>query len=173
VRRTSPFRLIVLASIIAVTVAACTGRGPDGAKPAPRVSLPSSPTALPTFTSQQFQVLLKQLRGKPVVVNIWASWCGPCRSEAPQLAIVSKQYAGKVQFLGVDIQDQTVPARAFIEKYGWIYPSVADPTGAIRNGLGLIGVPVTLVFDRNGSVAFTWSGAVTTEILRAELAKLV
>jgi thiol-disulfide isomerase/thioredoxin len=164
-------RVLLLVAALAVTPlvgTACTHTSTANT----RVSLPSSPTALPTFTPAQFDALLKSLRGKTVVVNVWASWCGPCIAEAPGLASLSKQYQGRVQFVGVDIQDQVQPARAFIEKYGWRYPSVADPTGAIRNDLGLVGQPVTIVFDTTGKRVFVAPGAVSEKTLQAQLAKL-
>jgi len=106
------------------------------------------------------------LRGKPVVVNIWASWCGPCTAEAPGLAREARRLQGKVQFLGVDIIDHLPPARAFIRKYGWPYPSVFDPKGAIRDDLGFIGQPITVVYDASGKQVFTQSGAVSEEDLQ-------
>ena len=134
--------------------------------------LPTSATALPPFTPEQFQILLKQLRGTPVVVNVWASWCGPCIAEAPGLAALSKKYSGKVQFIGVDIEDAATPARKFIQKYGWTYPSVADPQGEIRNSLGLVGQPVTYVFDSSGKQVFAQAGPVGKQALDDELSKL-
>jgi cytochrome c biogenesis protein CcmG, thiol:disulfide interchange protein DsbE len=116
---------------------------------------------------QQFHDLLCQLRGKPVVVNVWASWCGPCVAEAPDLAAIAADYRGQVQFVGVDIQDQVGPARAFIDKVGWAYPSVFDPTGAIRDSFGVLGAPHTLFYDANGAHTFTWSGPVRKAILQS------
>jgi thiol-disulfide isomerase/thioredoxin len=127
--------------------------------------LPATPTALPTMDEESFDQLLCQLRGKPVVVNIWASWCGPCIFEAPELAKAAEAYQGQVQFVGVDLQDQLPPARTFIDKYGWVYPSVSDPKGDIRDSFGVIGVPNTLFFDENGRRTSVWSGPVTQEIL--------
>ena len=120
-----------------------------------------------------FQQLLGQLRGTPVLVNIWASWCGPCIAEAPGLEQLAKEFQGRVRFVGVDLEDQPGPARAFIARYGWTFPSVADPTGAIRNGMGLVGQPVTLIYDRTGARVFLWPGAITADRIRAELNKVV
>ena len=166
-------RLCPLIAVIALIVAACARSSGD--KPPAAVSgalLPASATALPAFTPQQFQILLRQLRGTPVVVNVWASWCGPCIAEAPGLAALSKQYLGRVQFVGIDVQDQVGPARAFIRRFGWTYPSVADPTGAVRNSLGLVGQPVTLVYDRSGRRVFVGPGPVSRQTLASQLSKL-
>jgi cytochrome c biogenesis protein CcmG/thiol:disulfide interchange protein DsbE len=163
-------RLVVAASAVAFLSVACTG---GNGQPTGPVSLPASPTALPTFSSSQFKQLLTTLHGTPVVVNVWASWCGPCIVEAPRLARLGREFQGKVQFVGVDIEDQVAPARAFIRKYGWTYPSVFDPTGGIRNGLGYIGQPVTILYDRAGKRVFVNSGAVSEADLRAHITQVL
>jgi thiol-disulfide isomerase/thioredoxin len=142
---------------------------PTAVAPSEQPLLPSSPTELPRFDPPRFRRLLAELRGTPVVVNVWASWCGPCRVEGPHLAALATEYEGRVQFLGVDIQDQLEPARAFVREFGWPYPSVFDPTGVIRDDLGFIGQPITVIFDANGRQVFSWSGAITRETLMAEL----
>jgi cytochrome c biogenesis protein CcmG, thiol:disulfide interchange protein DsbE len=162
--RAPSVRLVVAAALL-ILPAAC-----GSAKPRPGCGgatdlLPASPTALPTLDARGFRDLLCQLRGKPVVVNVWASWCGPCIFEAPDLASAAKEYAGQVQFVGVDVQDQLAPGRAFIEKYGWTYPSVFDPSAAIRDSFGLVGAPHTIFFDAQGGRSFVWSGPVTKEVL--------
>jgi thiol-disulfide isomerase/thioredoxin len=102
------------------------------------------------MTPTEFDAMLAELQGKPVVVNYWASWCGPCTKEAPELTSLSGQYGSRVHFVGVDVQDQIDPAREFIEQYGWDYPSVFDPDAAIRNARGLPGLPITIVYDQVG-----------------------
>ena len=92
--------------------------------------------------------------------------------EAPDIAAAAREFQGRVQFIGVDVLDQLGPARAFIRKYGWTFPSVFDPTAAIRNDLGVIGQPVTLVIDGSGKRVFTLSGAVKLDDLRKELTPL-
>lgn len=164
---------------VAIAAASCaSGGGPGRApsavscSPATPPLLPCSAAALPTYDLATFQRLLDQLHGKPVLVNIWASWCGPCIAEAPALTRLERAFGGKVQFVGVDILDAAGPARAFIEKYHWRYPSIADPTGAIRNGLGYVGQPVTIVYDSNGTKVFELSGPITEATLRRELSKV-
>src|SRR6266487_2716944 len=98
----------VLAAVAALVLAgaACT-RTPARDRPIPPLSsgvrLPATPDALPTFDLGAYRTLIAAVRGKPVVVNIWASWCGPCTAEAPELAKVSRRMRGQVQFLGIDI----------------------------------------------------------------------
>ena len=165
---------MALALAGAFLLAACSDApaSPAGHRESSAV-LPKSPVAIPMFTPLEFKQLLSRLQGKPVVVNIWASWCGPCTEEAPGLAAEARHFQGQAQFLGVDIADQLPQARAFIRKYGWPYPSVFDPTGAIRNDLGFIGQPVTVIYDASGKQAFTFSGPIPDKVLREELEDLL
>ena len=160
---------LVVAGLVAGVVFVVVGGGSSGSPSA--TALPSSATALPTVSNDQFKGMLADLRGKVVVVNIWASWCGPCRAEAPGLAQLSQQYADRVQFVGVDIDDQAAPARAFIQQYGWTYPSVADPQGEIKRGYGFLGQPDTLVYDAAGTRVWAGAGAVQTSDLQAAIDK--
>jgi thiol-disulfide isomerase/thioredoxin len=162
--------LVAALAIVTAVLAACTGSSTPN-KPATPTGplLPNSPTALPPFDPTTFQLLLDQLKGTPVVVNVWASWCGPCIKEAPALASAAQAYQGRVQFVGVDIIDHDGPARAFIEKYGWTYPSVFDETGAIRDAMGLIGQPQTVIYDGTGKRVCIRSGPSDEGFLTATL----
>jgi thiol-disulfide isomerase/thioredoxin len=169
-------RILLWCSLAVALIAASACGGADNPTVGDGVvaaRLPSSPTALPAFDPAQFRALLRRLQGRPVVVNIWASWCGPCVAEAPDLAQAAREYRGRVQFLGIDIQDHLAPARAFVRRFGWSYPSVFDATGAIRDDLGLIGQPNTVVYDSTGAKVFVTSGPVTLDALRPELDRLV
>ncbi|HYT78300.1 MAG TPA: TlpA disulfide reductase family protein [Actinomycetota bacterium] len=166
------FRLSAVAAAVLIVAAACSGASSGQATPPSGALLPKTPDALPQFSPAQFRQLLAQLRGRPVVVNIWASWCRPCIVEAPHLAAAAREFAGRAQFIGVDVLDRRAPARDFIRKYQWSYPSVFDPTAAIRDDLGFVGQPVTMVLDASGSLVFSQSGPITLEILRKELMSL-
>ncbi|WP_333774310.1 TlpA family protein disulfide reductase [Streptomyces sp. IBSBF 3136] len=99
-------------------------------------------------------------KGKVVVINVWGSWCGPCREEAQYFAKVSKAYEGKgVQFVGINTRDtSTTPAVAFEKEHGIGYPSLYDPTGKLmlRFDKGTLNpqlIPSTLILDKDGKVA--------------------
>ncbi|MGH2677944.1 MAG: TlpA family protein disulfide reductase [Actinomycetota bacterium] len=160
-------RALAVAAVLSLALAAC---GQDGTTDATSDSLlPADRLALPTFDLPTFQALIEELEGTPVVVNFWGSWCPPCEDEAPGLATVASELDGQAQFVGVDILDSRSPAREFILRFDWPYPSVFDPTGAIRDGLGYVGQPITLIYDRQGTLVFEWNGAIGESQLRREI----
>ncbi|HEX9891054.1 MAG TPA: TlpA disulfide reductase family protein [Actinomycetota bacterium] len=155
-------------------LAACAGPTEPDARPSPEGALlPEDRLELPAYDLAQYRAMIQELEGTPVVVNIWGSWCPPCRVEAPDLADVSAAYEGRVQFVGIDILDERQAARDFILEFDWQYPHIFDPTGAIRDGLGYIGQPVTIVHDAQGAVTFEWTGAVAEAQLTEEIEKVL
>ncbi len=122
------------------------------------------PSGLPAVTLPCLDggrdVELARLRG-PLVVNVWGTWCGPCRAEAPFLAEVSEQGAGKVTFLGVDYDDEAAAqtVAAFAAAAGWHYPQVLDRTMLLRSRLPVVGTPMTVLVRADGSVAQVHPGA--------------
>ncbi len=104
-------------------------------------------------------------KGKVVVVNFWASWCAPCRGEAPSLAKLAQvKQAQGVQFLGIDIKDAKSAALAFERTFGTPYPSIFDPDGQVTLGFRVVppsAVPSTLILDRQGRVAVRIIGLTT------------
>jgi cytochrome c biogenesis protein CcmG, thiol:disulfide interchange protein DsbE len=170
-------RSLVLSITAALVLLACAPRatsGGGGTDASPAASLlPKNRLDLPSFDLPKYQALLEELRGAPVVVNIWGSWCPPCRVEAPGLARLAREFEGDVQFVGVDILDVRESARQFILEFDWPYPSVFDEDAEIRDRLGYVGQPVTIVYDRDGTVTFEWVGAITEGLLRREIRKVI
>jgi cytochrome c biogenesis protein CcmG/thiol:disulfide interchange protein DsbE len=95
---------------------------------------------------------LSSLRGKAVVLNFWASWCSPCKREAPALQAVSKTWGKRVVVLGVDVNDFQGDARGFMRKYGLTYPVVHDNKNVTTPKYGLTGLPETFFLDRRGRI---------------------
>jgi len=137
-----------------------------------RIGKPAPPMAFTTFNGQRFD--LQELQGKPVVINFWASWCGPCRQEATVLERLWQTYGDSdVVFVGVDIQDSEKDARAFISEFGVSYPNGMDADGRISIDYGVIGIPVTFLVDRDGVVARRWVGGVRQSQITPWLDELV
>jgi len=111
---------------------------------------------------------LHSLRGKPVVLNFWASWCGPCKSEAPVLEGAWSKYRSKVQFVGVDFHDVTSDAKRFVDAHALTFPMVQDGSGDVtETRYGITQVPETFVLDRNGKVVLHLAGPVNGSVFRA------
>ena len=114
---------------------------------------------------------------KVLVVNVWASWCGPCRAEAPILAALSGKYASQgVQFVGVDTRDSDINGEAFTKTFAIPYPSLSDRSGqlllALSGSLPPSAIPSTLVLDRQGRVAGRIIGPVTGSGLGALIERI-
>jgi cytochrome c biogenesis protein CcmG, thiol:disulfide interchange protein DsbE len=102
------------------------------------------------------KLALASLRGKPVVLNFWASWCVPCKGEATMLEQAFQQYRKQgVVFVGVDYHDVTGDARTFLSHHGVTYPSVLDGSGLVADRYGVTGVPETYFIDRRGRLVGT------------------
>jgi thiol-disulfide isomerase/thioredoxin len=142
----------------------------SGAHPDYKRALAGSPPALAALHAQADQLLpggtdayekrVAALKGYPVVVNIWASWCGPCRFEFPTLQKLAARYGKRVAFLGVNSQDSDDAAETFLAEAPVPYPSYTDPgTGLIESLGGRGGLPDTAFYDRDGKLLFLRQGA--------------
>jgi cytochrome c biogenesis protein CcmG/thiol:disulfide interchange protein DsbE len=164
-------RLATLAAI-AILVTGCGGNGDT---PPPRGTV-SSPAALARQSSEilgggekAFTRQIEALRGHPVVVNKWASWCGPCRFEFPFFQRLARKYGKTIAFLGVDSRDSREGAEKFLEKFPIPYPSYYDRKGAVaRVFRGDRAFPVTAFYNREGELAFTKQGGYASQAALAE-----
>jgi thiol-disulfide isomerase/thioredoxin len=101
---------------------------------------------------------IAELRGFPVVVNVWASWCGPCREEFPYFQALAAERGDRVAFLGVNSEDSEDAALTFLEDYPLPYPSVVDGEGEVRDELLSPGLPATAFYDERGELVHTQPG---------------
>jgi len=109
-----------------------------------------------------------------MVVNFWATWCGPCRREQPGLERVWKEFRNRgVYFLGVNYRDDPVAAREYLKQFAVTYPSIQDQAGALAFDFGFVGLPDTYVVDRSGRIRYWGFGAVDERELRSLVTKLL
>lgn len=140
------------------------GEHPDYAQafagaPAPLAAQYKESNELLPGGNDAFEERVASLKGFPVVVNVWASWCGPCRFEFPTLQELSARYAKQVAFLGVNSQDSDDGAKTFLEEAPVPYPSYSDGDQGIVEALGAgPGLPKTAFYDRRGELCFLKQG---------------
>lgn len=169
--------LVVLALggvVLAVALArdeappALSGPVPFSERPAP-----GEQAALPDMTLDGFAdgapVALGAYRGRPLVVNFWATWCGPCVEEMPAFQEVATDLDEQVAFLGVDTRDAPAPAERFVADLGITYDLAADPEGTLGAGVGVFGLPTTLFVDPDGTIVHRATAPLDAEQLRAAL----
>jgi cytochrome c biogenesis protein CcmG/thiol:disulfide interchange protein DsbE len=137
--------------------------------PAPLARLYSRPAALVSGGPEEFRRQLRDLRGYPVVVNKWASWCGPCRHEFPFFQKQALKRGKRVAFLGVDAEDAREDARRFLAKLPVPYPSFFDPDLDIAQELEQErSFPTTTFYDTKGELVYTKPGGYASEAALAD-----
>lgn len=169
--RIGPLLLVAAASMAALATGCGTsasggggGSHPDYAKalagsPPPLAALHKQENQLLDGGQEAFEARLAQLRGYPVVVNLWASWCGPCRFEFPTLQKLSARYGKRVAFLGINSEDSSDAAETFLEEDPVPYPSYTDPGKELAESLGVhVGFPDTAFYDRRGKLVYLKQG---------------
>jgi thiol-disulfide isomerase/thioredoxin len=168
------FPLLIACCMLAAALLTGCGGGdePAGDVPTPaeaRAALRGSPPPLAALHAQANELLpgetaafgrrLAELRGYPVVVNAWGSWCGPCKEEFPVFQRVATRYGGSVGFIGLDVTDPEDDARAWLRANPVPYPSYLDPDEKIARKVGArVGLPTTVLYDRDGEVAYLHQG---------------
>lgn len=136
------------------------------------LSRPAPEFALTAIDGQPLS--LGALRGKTVVLNVWASWCEPCKAEAEELNRSYEQYKGRnVVFVGLAFNDDDSQVRKFAAAYKIPYALALDPDGKIAIDLGITGVPETYLIDSDGRITQKWVGPITARQLNGLLAPLV
>lgn len=141
--------------------------------PASDEEVPAHPEGLPDLTLDclggDTEVRLAGLRGQPMLVNVWAQWCGPCRTEAPFLREAAEE-RDDVLVLGIDFDDPDPSAAIdFADQAGWGWPQVADPDKKIAPELRVIGPPQSFLVDAEGRIVFTHVGPFTSTEQLTEL----
>jgi cytochrome c biogenesis protein CcmG/thiol:disulfide interchange protein DsbE len=129
------------------------------ARPAAELGRPAPSFELPVVESPPERIALGQLRGRRAVVNFWASWCAPCREEAPELARAARRFSEEIAFLGVNILDGREEALRYTDRYDIPYESARDTRAVVAKRFGVNGAPETFFLDERGNVVGKHIGA--------------
>jgi cytochrome c biogenesis protein CcmG/thiol:disulfide interchange protein DsbE len=172
VRRPSTKVIVVLAAcaaLVAAVIAIDSTAGHTAPSAAPR---PAPAFSLPSLRDPVQQVSLSAYRGHPVILNFFASWCGPCQRETPLLARFYRASRRNLMIIGVDADDKATAARRFVEANGVLYPVGFESTPAIADAYGVseIGIPETFFLDARHRIVKRILGDVTMQSLTAAVA---
>ncbi len=175
--------LILLTAVLALSLSACNGEGSDssGTDTTPATAAPTAPgetTAAtePDRTAPDFTVLdgegnevsLSELRGKPVVINFWATWCGPCKSELPDFEKAYQSYGEQIHFMMVDLvggQETVEGAKAFVADQGYTFPVYFDTESSAAVAYGVSAIPMTIFVNADGERVTYATGAIDAALL--------
>jgi thiol-disulfide isomerase/thioredoxin len=172
--------MAAIVALSALALSACAGGGgdpgaanPDSAATDYEAALAGAPKQLARLYAdgdallpgglEAYEAKLAELRGRPVVVNVWASWCGPCRFEFPHFQRAAARFGDEVAFIGVDTQDSDAAAETFLDEFPVPYPSISDPDREVWNELELRGLPATAFYDSEGELAHLRQGPYSSE----------
>lgn len=149
-----------LVAVLVLVLAACSGD--------------AAPVDVPELPALDETGLAELLAGEqPMVVNVWASWCIPCRSEAPLLKAAHEAFGDEVTFVGIDIEDTQDAARAFIAEFDLEFTNYFDREGRVRSVLGGVGVPITYFFAPGGELVYTHSGVIDERTLSLQIDEIL
>jgi len=160
---------IVIAAALVIVLFVGLGKDPSIIN-SPLIGKPAPNFALKAVGTGE-TVDIASLRGKPAIINFWATWCGPCYQEHPVLVQNARVLGNNVQFVGVVFGDTEQKILAFLNERGSSYPTLLDQSGKVALAYGVGGVPETFFLDRTGKIVAKYAGPMTTEDIQTNLAK--
>jgi cytochrome c biogenesis protein CcmG/thiol:disulfide interchange protein DsbE len=165
----SSIAVLAVLALVGLLVYGLASKGSSGVS----VGDPAPTGALPRLSGSGSESLA-DYRGRWVLANIWASWCVPCKQEAPELERFQRRYGGqRFTIVGIDSRDLSGDGRAFVSRYGLSYPQLRDGDGAMARDFGTTGVPENFLIDPRGKVRLLVRGPVTGEYLQDSVAPLL
>lgn len=156
-------RLVGPVLALAMVAAACGGSNVDPEDLGPELATIDHAALVALLSSDP----------RPAVVNIWASWCLPCRSEAPLLDAAHEEFGDEVQFIGVAVEDTQLGARSFIAEFGVEFENYFDRNGSVPAALRRVGVPITFFFAADGTLISAHSGVIDERTLAINIDELL
>jgi cytochrome c biogenesis protein CcmG, thiol:disulfide interchange protein DsbE len=156
-------RAVGLMVLVAFALAACGGGGQ------PAADLAQLPQVVLPHLGEAAALQLEEIDG-PVVINLWATWCAPCRRELPDFEQVHLELGDEVRFIGVNLGDRATDAARFISEVGVTFEQYLDADGTLNQKLGTATLPVTVITDNRGRIALVHSGPMDAQQLRTAIA---
>ena len=167
---------IVVTALVGGVWIGVTRVDPDAINPTGRPPSADIGHPAPDFTLVNLEgdeVALSDFKGQPIILNFWATWCGPCRAEMPSLQAASVSLDGQAVILGVNVREQPSAVGPFLDQYGVTYPVVLDEGGRIQTLYRIRAFPTTYFIDEQGVITEIISGALNEPMLRIRVANLM
>lgn len=162
-----PWRSVLITSLVMapllLALALAFGHDPH-AVPSVLVDRPAPDFSLPALGGETLS--LHALRGRPVVINFWSTWCLPCQSEHPMLQQAAAAYAGRAFFVGIVYQDEADNVRRYLQQAGSSYSQLLDTSSQVAIDFGVGGVPESFILDAEGTIVHKASGLLTPAVLK-------
>ncbi len=143
----------------------------DPRAPQPAIGYPAPDFALKTLDGKS--ISLNAYRGTPVVLNFWATWCGPCQNELPALQATAERYADDVLVLGIDQGESADLVQKYVDQLGLTFPIPMDADNAVANRYNVTGMPTTFFIDSDGIIRHFWMGEMNRITLAEGIAKIL
>ncbi len=141
----------------------------DANAPQPAINYPAPDFVLTTLAGDSFS--LREARGKPVVLNFWATWCGPCQRELPTLQAAAERYGDRVLIVGIDQGEEAATVQAYVDKLGLTFPIPMDSEFAVSELYNVRGLPTTFFIDPEGVIRQMWLGEMNSITLAEGVAE--
>ncbi len=173
-RRRRVVLIVVIGFVLALVVAGLVAG--ESSQSGSTLTIRSSGVArqfrLPSLRDTSTEISLSDFRGRPVVINFWASWCVPCRKEMPALQAAYRKMKGRIAFVGIDHQDTRDDGLTFVRQTGVHYPIAFDSDGTTARAYGLFGVPTTVFIDAKGREVERYLGQISETRLAQTIDRL-
>lgn len=164
----------VMVAVAALAGCSRSGRRESGARPAVVRGIGDRAVDFTIRTFNDGVFTLSSHAGRPVLINFWASWCGPCRLEGPMMEKLYRRYGPRgLTFVGVAIQDSEKGSRAYLEASGWTFPAGPDSDGRIMDAYSVNGIPKTVIIGPDGRVAYIQSGVMPEKYVAARIEEVL
>ncbi|WP_054534226.1 TlpA family protein disulfide reductase [Herpetosiphon geysericola] len=164
---------IIVAIIVIATVAILTSGNSNKPQTVVGIDRPVPAMVLKTVDGDSFNPA--EYRGKPLIINFWASWCEPCKEEMPALVRTAERYGDKIAVVGINLtdQDKDQEIRRFIQRYAVTYPIALDNERVAQQAFGIFNIPVTFFIDSEGIIRYTRINAITETEMDHVLSELL
>lgn len=175
---TLPWRIAFLCTLVLGSAWIWIGRidptGVAARTPQPVVGFPAPDFALPVVQASSGEDVwrLSEQQGRPLILNFWATWCGPCRAEMPMLQQIATDYAEDVLIVGIDQGESQAVVDAFLDEFGIEFPILLDITMEIGNRYNILGLPTTFFIDSQGVIQQIYAGELNGAILVEGIGKI-